>query len=205
MLLHITKTPTQLQYSPYTHPHYYKKPHTSIQYKTHTYTHPYITMIKKFIWMCLIPNGYRDRAGRTYKNIVNGNKEMEITCCLFYFLFVIWCLNEKFVTVHNKCSKIPPSTSVHFANLMRRSRVVRLKLIFTFLYAGSSIQNARQQFVLCIHHSISMQPHTISVSYHHTTHLQIRRTTSLATPLRKYQNFQVFSSTKGIKKGQISS
>ena len=29
MLLPITKTPTQLQYPPYTHPQYYKKPHTS--------------------------------------------------------------------------------------------------------------------------------------------------------------------------------
>ena len=34
MLLPITKTPTQLQYPPYTHPQYYKKPHTSIQYST---------------------------------------------------------------------------------------------------------------------------------------------------------------------------
>jgi len=34
--------------------------------------------------------------------------------------------NEKFVTVHNKYSKIPPSTAVHFANRVRRSRVVRL-------------------------------------------------------------------------------
>jgi len=24
--------------------------------------------------------------------------------------------NNEFVTIHNKCSKIPPSTSVHFAN-----------------------------------------------------------------------------------------
>ena len=29
-----------VQNPPYTHPKYFKKPHTSIQYKTHTYTHP---------------------------------------------------------------------------------------------------------------------------------------------------------------------
>jgi len=34
--------------------------------------------------------------------------------------------NEKFGTVHNKLSKIPPPTSVHFATRVRRSRVVRL-------------------------------------------------------------------------------
>ena len=34
--------------------------------------------------------------------------------------------NDKFVTVHNKCSKTSPSTSVHFATRVLRSRVVRL-------------------------------------------------------------------------------
>ena len=34
--------------------------------------------------------------------------------------------NDNFVTVHNKCSKIPPWTSVHFATSVPRSRVVRL-------------------------------------------------------------------------------
>jgi len=51
--------------------------------------------------------------------------------------------NEKFVTVYNKCSKIPPSTSV----CVRRS----CELITTFIYAGSSIQNANEIFVSCIH------------------------------------------------------
>jgi len=40
-------------------------------------------------------------------------------------LILLSCLNEKFVTVHNKCSKIPPSTSTNFANRVRRSGVVR--------------------------------------------------------------------------------
>jgi hypothetical protein len=34
--------------------------------------------------------------------------------------------NDTFVTVQNKCSKTPPSTSVHFATRALRSRVVRL-------------------------------------------------------------------------------
>jgi len=31
---------------------------------------------------------------------------------------------DKSVTVHSKCSKIPPSTSAQFASRVRRSRVV---------------------------------------------------------------------------------
>jgi len=42
--------------------------------------------------------------------------------------------NDKFVTAHNNCSRIPPSTTVHFATRVRRSRVFRL------LYAGNSTQ-----------------------------------------------------------------
>ena len=43
----LPKTPTQLQYPPYTHPQYYENPLTSIHYKTLTYTHPYITKLYK--------------------------------------------------------------------------------------------------------------------------------------------------------------
>jgi hypothetical protein len=47
--------------------------------------------------------------------------------------------NEKFVTVYNKCWKIPLSTLVR----VRRSR----ELITTFIYVASSIQNANEKFV----------------------------------------------------------
>ena len=61
MLLPITKTPTQLQYPPYTHPQYYQKPHTSIQYKTHTYTNPYITKLYKTTTVQYVAQQYRER------------------------------------------------------------------------------------------------------------------------------------------------
>jgi len=35
-------------------------------------------------------------------------------------------LHDRFVTVHSKCSKIPPLTTMHFATPMQRLRVVRL-------------------------------------------------------------------------------
>ena len=59
--------------------------------------------------------------------------------------------NEKFLAVHNECSKMSPSVSMPFATPERKSLVVRHKLIITLLYAGSSIQNAREQFFSCIY------------------------------------------------------
>jgi hypothetical protein len=56
--------------------------------------------------------------------------------------------NEKFVGVHNKCSKIQPSHLKHFASRVRRNCVVRLSR--SSRYAGSAIQNASEQFVWCI-------------------------------------------------------
>jgi len=54
---------------------------------------------------------------------VNGNKDKLFAVNLI--LIFISCLNCKFITVHNKCSKIPPSNSTNFANRLRRSGVVR--------------------------------------------------------------------------------
>jgi hypothetical protein len=38
----------------------------------------------------------------------------------------ICCSSDRVGTVYNKCSKIPPSTSMHFATRVRTWRVVRL-------------------------------------------------------------------------------
>jgi len=58
--------------------------------------------------------------------------------------------NDKLLTVHDKCWKKSPSISMQFATPEPKSLVVRQKLIFAFLYAGSSIQNVREQFFSCI-------------------------------------------------------
>jgi len=54
---------------------------------------------------------------------------------------------DKFVTTHD-CSEILLSTSMHIATRVQQSCV---ELIFTLLYAGSSIQNVTKQFISCIH------------------------------------------------------
>ena len=38
----------------------------------------------------------------------------------------IYCSSERVGTVYNKCSKIQPSTSMHFATRVKTWRVVRL-------------------------------------------------------------------------------
>ena len=38
----------------------------------------------------------------------------------------IYCSTDRVGTVYNKCSKIPPSTSIHFATRVKTWRVVRL-------------------------------------------------------------------------------
>jgi hypothetical protein len=63
---------------------------------------------------------------------VNNNKEREVACCYFYININVIYKRQMFntddrsVAVHNKCSKIPQSSSVQFATRVRRSRVVRL-------------------------------------------------------------------------------
>ena len=47
------------------------------------------------------------------------------------------------VTVHNKCSKIPT------VNFNARKLVCEDSALSTFLYVGSSIENASEQFVPC--------------------------------------------------------
>jgi hypothetical protein len=64
--------------------------------------------------MCIILNGYRNTAVLIYKykSIVNGNNEDTLVTVHFIVIFM-YCLHEnllhrsdKFVTVHNKSSKI---------------------------------------------------------------------------------------------------
>jgi len=58
--------------------------------------------------------------------------------------------NDRFVTVHNKCSKIPPLTSLHFATrVWRYVSFVRVDLRVSL--CRQQHQNASEQFVWCVH------------------------------------------------------
>ena len=96
----------------------------------------------------------------TYTIAVLMVMQKEIDCyqfninCNWIFKWQLLNRNDKFVTVHNKLWKIPPSTSVHFCSWSGKIVWCSSELIFTFLYGGNSIQNASEKFVSCVQLSL---------------------------------------------------
>ena len=74
--------------------------------------------------MCPIPNGFQDRAIWKYNRKIVDKKEILRVCTVSNI--GIYYSSDRVRTVCNKCSKIPPSTSVHFATHVKTWRVVRL-------------------------------------------------------------------------------
>jgi len=74
--------------------------------------------------MCPIPNGFRGRAIWMYNRKFVDKKE--ILRVRTVSNTGIYSSNDRVGTVYNKCSKIPPSTSINFATHMKTWRVVRL-------------------------------------------------------------------------------
>jgi len=74
--------------------------------------------------MCLISNSFRDRAIWMYNRKIVDKKE--ILSVSTVSSTGIYCSSDRVGTVYNKCSKIPPSISMHFATRVNTWRVVRL-------------------------------------------------------------------------------
>ena len=88
--------------------------------------------------MCPIPNGFRDRAIWMYNRIIVDKKE--ILRVRTVSNTGICCTIDTVGTVYNKCWKIPPSTSMHFATRVKTWRVVRLSASWrSFMQAITSI------------------------------------------------------------------
>ena len=72
----------------------------------------------------------------------------------------IYCSSDRFGTIYNKCSKIPPSISMQFATLVA---CCSSECILQFLPAGDNIQCVNEQFVSCMHFflytSLFIKPH----------------------------------------------
>jgi len=109
--------------------------------------------------MCPIPNGFRDRAIWIYNcKIVDTKDTLRVHTVSNT---VIYCSSDRVGTVYNKCSKIPPSTSMYFAT--RVKACCSSECVLTFLNAGDNIQYVNEQFVSCIHFflytSLFIRPH----------------------------------------------
>jgi len=76
--------------------------------------------------MCPIPNGFRDRAIWMYNRKIVDKKE--ILRVRTVSNTGIYCSSNRFGTVYNICSKIPLSTTMHFANRLKVWSVVRLSV-----------------------------------------------------------------------------
>ena len=74
--------------------------------------------------MCPIPNGFRDRAISMYNR--KSVDKIEILRVHTVSNTGIYCSSDRVGTVYTKRSKIPPSTSMHFATRVKTWRVVRL-------------------------------------------------------------------------------
>jgi hypothetical protein len=92
---------------------------------------------------------------------VNGNKEREITWIIKFILMLIWCLK---MTNLWQGSKNFLQFTINVKNLTTNlnalwnsyAKIVCFSSeLIAFRYAGSSIQNAREQFVSCIHISFT--------------------------------------------------
>ena len=111
--------------------------------------------------MCPIPNGFRDRAIWMYNRKIVDKKE------IFRVLTVsnigIYCSSDRVGTVYNKCSKIPPSTSMHFATRVKTWPVVRLSASWrSFMQAITSsmlTSSSSRVSTLLLHTSLFIKPH----------------------------------------------
>ena len=93
--------------------------------------------------MCPIPNGFRDRTIWMYNRKIVDKKH--ILRVRTVSNAGIYCSSNRVGTVYNKCSKIPPSTSMHFATRVKTWCVVRLSASWrSFMQAiTSSIWNKK--------------------------------------------------------------
>jgi hypothetical protein len=115
---------------------------------------------------CLVVNSYQGRAVWIHicRNVVNGNRDISVSL----FLILIKRLNDFlhrnfqfFLTAHNKCSKIPPSTLVHFATPVRRSRVVSLSWSSRFfMLAAASKMRANNSFRVSTFSCVNLALHS---------------------------------------------
>ena len=75
----------------------------------------------------------------------------------------IYCSSERVGTVYNKCSKIPRSTSMHFATRVKTRRVVRLRAfriyIMRAITSSMLTSSSSRVYTLFLYTSLFMKPH----------------------------------------------
>jgi hypothetical protein len=108
------------------------------------------------------------------------NKEKKLLIVNF-ILILIYSLNVKFIPnkYQNKCPKISPSNSMHFAIRVQKSRVAWSELLFAFFCVHSRIQNEiiftkitnKMQRCRIIYYSLTALHVSSDILAHHQEHL----------------------------------
>jgi len=80
----------------------------------------WVILSKMFIWTCVL---FRTVSEMYNRKIVDKKEILRVRTVSNTG---IYCSSDRVGTVYNKCSKIPPSTSLHFATRVKTWRVVRL-------------------------------------------------------------------------------
>jgi len=111
--------------------------------------------------MCPIPNGFRDRAiWMYYRKIVDRKDILSVRTVSNTG---IYCSSDRVGTVYNKCSEIPPSTSMHFAIRVKTWRVVRLSAAWrSFMQAITSsmlTSSSSRVSTFFLYNSLFIKPH----------------------------------------------
>ena len=79
------------------------------------------------------------------------------------FKWQMYYKNDRFVTFYNKCSKIPPSTSVHVATAVRKSHVFRLGWSSRFFMGIAAFKmrgrSSSRRFTSILQNPLSCQSH----------------------------------------------
>ena len=109
--------------------------------------------------MCPNPNGFRDRAIWMYNRKIVDKKE--ILRVRTVSNTDIYCSSDRVGRVYNKCSKISPSTSMHFATRVKTWRVVRLSASWgsfmqTITYSMLTSSSSRLSTLVAVHSNSSI-------------------------------------------------
>jgi len=110
-----------------------------------------------YMKMCPIPNGFQ---GMCNRKIVDKKEVLRIRTVSNTG---IYCSSDRVGTVYNKCSKIPPSTSVHFATRVKTWCVVRLSASWrSFMQAITSgmltSSSSRVSIFFSVHFTLHQTP-----------------------------------------------
>jgi hypothetical protein len=100
-----------------------------------------ILRTKFYMNMCAIPNGFRDRAifACTVAKLLIKKR--------YYLMFLTFIVQVKNFLIYNKFSKIPSSTSLHFATRVRTWHVARLISSWrSFMRARAFIMRSSNSF-----------------------------------------------------------